>query len=217
MAHRGGQRGVKKENTLSAFLLSVAEDFGNIEMDIRLNHWNGTFYLEHDLVHRRRVRKNFFSKVIAILPTDTTLFCELKTYTLTRTLYARYFWQAMKQYSLEKRVVLMSFNPFILSQLRRIGYTGRTGMLVGSRLVFQLVKNFIIRRVKPDFLMVSKFIISPKIMEFARKNHFQVFIHVANTEKDWKKGLDFGVDGMITDYPQALRQYLEAKNISCNY
>jgi glycerophosphoryl diester phosphodiesterase len=210
VAHRGGSRGVYTENSLDAFYFAVKNDIKCIEMDIRLNHFNGTFYLEHDLIHSPKVRKNFFENIINFVPEDVTIFCELKTYTLNRMFYAKTFLEVVQKYNLEDKIVVMSFNPFVLSQLRKIGYKGRIGMLMGTNLMWLLFKNYMVKKIKPEYLMLSRRVINKNKINFAHSKGYKLFIHVANKEKDWDLATRLKLDGIITDYPLLLRDYLNA-------
>ena len=208
IAHRGGSRGVYAENTIDAFYFAVKNDIKCIEMDIRMNHSNGTFFLEHDFIHSSKVKKNFFEDMINFVPEDVTIFCELKTVTFTRTYYAMSFLEMIQKYNLEDKIVVMSFNPFVLSQLRKIGYKGKIGMLIGTNFTWKLFKNYIVKKVKPDYLMLSRRIINKNKINYARSKGYKVFIHVANMEKDWDFAIKLKLDGIITDYPLLLRDYL---------
>lgn len=216
VAHRGGCRGFLPENSLAAFQCAVKNKVSSIEMDIRLNHWNKTFYLAHDLIHRPRAHRNFFYKVVEIIPPKTTLYCELKTYTLVNSYYAKAFWETIKEYNLEKQIVVMSYNPFVLSQLRRIGYKGKIGLLIGSRWLFNFIRLFLFNKIRPDIMMFSRYMICARRVKYARRHQSQVYLYVANRERDWYRGLAYGVDGFITDYPLQLRGYLQSKGIKNN-
>jgi len=213
VAHRGGQRGYLPANTLEAFQCAVKNKVGAIEMDIRLNHWNKTFYLAHDLIHKPGAHRNFFHKVAELMPPKTTLYCELKTYTLVNSYYARAFLETVKKYNLEKQIVVMSYNPFVLSQLRRIGYKGQVGLLIGSRWMFNLARVFLIRKIRPDIMMFSRLMICKKRVKYARKHKSKIYMYVANREKDWRRGIAYNVDGLITDYPVRLREYLKSHGV----
>ena len=52
------------------------------------------------------LKKNYFKKILTLISKKMTLFCELKTYTLTRTYYAESFLHTIRKHGLEKVVYL---------------------------------------------------------------------------------------------------------------
>ncbi|MGL5830872.1 MAG: glycerophosphodiester phosphodiesterase [Candidatus Altimarinota bacterium] len=210
VAHRGGSKGVYKENTLDAFYFALKNDIKSIEMDIRMSHFSKTFFLEHDYLHHPRVKKNFFEKIIKILPEDTVIYCELKTLTLTRKFYAQTFLDVIKKYGLEEKVVVISYNPFVLSQLRKIGYKGKIGILIGMNVMWKLLKNYVAKKIKPEYMIFSLAVINKSKINFARAKNYKVFVYVANKEKHWDQAVKLKLDGIITDYPLLLRDYLKS-------
>lgn len=208
VAHRGGAKGVFEENTLEAFHYAIEKGFSCIEMDIRLDHFRKRFFLEHDLLHSWKVKQNVFEKVCSELK-NSTLFTELKTYTLTRTFYARTFCEIIKKYNLEKRVVVMSFNPFVLRQLRKICPELKLGLLCGNEVIFSLVKGYCVKKIRPEYLIFSKRILRKAKVDFARKHGYKVFTYVANKKKDWIKAKKLELDGIITDYPLKVADFLK--------
>ncbi|MBD3269921.1 hypothetical protein GF376_00165 [Candidatus Peregrinibacteria bacterium] len=209
VAHRGGSKGIHRENTHDAFKHAIGSGFKCIEMDIRLNHLAGEFFLEHDFLHTPKSKKNYFKKVMNLFEDNSIIpFCELKTVTLTRTFYAESFLKLIRNHNLEDRSIVMSFNPFVLAQLRRIGYRGKIGQLVGSRFVFNSFRGYIKNTIKPDYMMISRKIFSERMVRFAKNIDSKVFIHVANKPKIWKQAIEYDIDGIITDYPDKLKKFI---------
>jgi glycerophosphoryl diester phosphodiesterase len=212
LAHRGGSKGVHRENTFDAFYHALKHDIKCIEMDIRLNHLKGEFYLEHALIHRPKRKKNYFKKILDLIVDEkVTLFCELKTYTLTRTFYAESFLHLIRSNNLEKQVVALSFNPFVLAQLRRIGYKGKICQIINSRIHFRLIRGYIKNTIKPDIMMISRNICTAKMIRIVKNIAPKLFIYVENKPKDWEFAIENGFDGIETDYALKLRNYLHEK------
>ena len=209
VAHRGGAKGKFKENTLEAFSYAIQHGFRCVEMDIRLDHLRKRFYLEHDLLHLPKVKENIFEKVISTFPKSVTLFTELKTYTLTRTFYARTFLELIEKYNLQKRVVVISFNPFVLRQIKKVAPELKVGLLYGIEMIYRLTKSYCINKIKPHYLIFSKRIVNRKKIDFARQQGYKIFTYVANKEKDWLQAQKLELDGIITDYPEKAADFFK--------
>ena len=61
--------------------------------------------------------------------------------------------------------------------------------------------------VSPRFTLLKN---EKKVQEL-QKLGFRVIPWTVNEERDWKKMIDLGVDGIITDDPEALQKYLNEK------
>ncbi len=125
VAHRGG-KGPYEENTLQALQYGLEQCGNAVEMDVRFDHLRKRFYLEHDFLHAPRKNHNVIDKVIPFLPTTATLFVELKTLYWLRRKYTLRFLKIIEQFALDKRAIIMSFNPFVLVQLKSRAPTSRS-------------------------------------------------------------------------------------------
>jgi glycerophosphoryl diester phosphodiesterase len=56
--------------------------------------------------------------------------------------------------------------------------------------------------------MKESLLSSKEEVQFFQNKGFRVIPWTANKPEQWEKLLDIGVDGIITDYPRALKQYL---------
>ncbi len=130
-AHRGG-RCQFEENTLEAFQHCLSHGANAIEMDMRFDHWNKRFYLEHDFFHSPKDKHNIADKVIPFLPDGTTLYIELKSLAWIRKYYVQQFLKAYDQFFREKRSLVISYNPFVLYHLRLLRPEIPVGYICGN-------------------------------------------------------------------------------------
>ncbi|MEL6342398.1 MAG: glycerophosphodiester phosphodiesterase family protein [Myxococcota bacterium] len=114
---------------------------------------------------------------------------------------------------LVERVIVTSFNPFVLAALRERNPAIFRGQLYGTFkgtdlgwFTRTLLKNLAFnRRVQPDLLMAEAALITPR---YARKMHrrgYRIIVWTVNDPVEARRLIDAGVDGIITDRPDLLR------------
>ena len=185
VAHRGG-KGPYEENTLEALKYGLDQCGNAVEMDVRFDHLHKRFYLEHDFIHSPRKNRNVIDKVFPFLPVKATLFVELKTLYWLRRRYALNFLKVIEEFALDQRAIIMSFNPFVLGQLRARAPYLHVGFLMRNGWWEFAFRRWIYWILKPQYLMLSRrFLKKKKFMErmlgFARKHKIKVLIFTANS------------------------------------
>ncbi len=206
VAHRGG-KGPHEENTLDALKYGLKQCGNAVEMDVRFDHLRRRFYLEHDFLHSLRKNANVIDKVVPFLPTKATLFVELKTLYWLRRRYAVRFLKVIEQFALDKRAIIMSFNPFVLTQLRNRAPYLHVGFLINSRFWGFVMRHWLYWLFKPNYLMLNRhFFKKPAflhlMLDFAKEHNIKVLTFTANSPEDWYNALKYKMDGVITDYPK---------------
>lgn len=210
VAHRGG-KSTHMENTLPAFQHCMREGAKAIEMDIRLDHIRKRFYLEHDFFHSPKRNFNLLATVIAGIPKDVHIFVELKTLSWLRSYFVRQFIKAYKDILQDRPITVMSFNPLALGHLRKLMPKIEIGYLCGNPLWLWIFKAGLYKVFRPDIFLLHKRLFSLGNVKFGRAHGMKVFGFVFNNECFWQKGLDYGIDGMVTDYPVEMGEFLKAK------
>lgn len=208
VAHRGG-KGPYRENTLDAFMHAFNSGVSAVEMDIRLDHFHDRFYLEHDLIHRPKRRRNTLDGIVPGLPKETTIFVELKTFAWLTGCFARRFLKTYKERFVPRNTLVISFNPFVLIQLRKLDPEMRLGILMGTPYWLFLFKTVLRKRMMPDVFLLHKRLFTYKNVEYGKEKGMKIWSFVLNKEKEWKKALAYGIDGITTDHPTALLEYIE--------
>lgn len=206
VAHRGG-KGPHAENTLEAFLRSYENGCQALEMDLRFDRFKNRFFLEHDFFHHPKKRLNTLDKVLPHLPSDTTLFVEIKSLSWVSKKLARSFAGLFHNFFDIDRTVVISFNPFVLRQLRRLIPGIRLGFLCGNPFWNTLFKKILYTQIRPEFYLLHRRMLSTNNVLFGKKNDMKVFSFVLNKEYQWQKAHQLQVDGIITDYPEKLHQF----------
>lgn len=206
VAHRGG-KGPHEENTLEALKYGLSQCGNAVEMDVRFDYWRKRFYLEHDFIHSPRKNRNVIDKVVPFLPVDATLFVELKTLNWLRRKYALNFLKIIEEFALDKRAIIMSFNPFVLVQLKARAPYLHTGFLISNRMWGYALKHWIYWLLKPQYIMLHRHFFKKKaflkkILSFAKEHNIKVLTFTANSPEDWYNAIQHHFDGVITDYPK---------------
>ena len=115
------------------------------------------------------------------------------------------------------RVIVTSFNPFVLEQIRRKNpeiYRGQIyGTFRGSELGFVsriLLKNLAFnRKAVPDLLMVESAMVSRRYIRKMHRRGYRVFTWTVNESDEVRRVVAAGVDGIITDDPAKTRSILD--------
>ncbi|WP_411681126.1 glycerophosphodiester phosphodiesterase [Clostridium thailandense] len=110
------------------------------------------------------------------------------------------------EFKLKKNVIISSFNHYSMVRVKEYDDKVKTGLLCLATLynVHDYVKTVGADAVHPFFLsMMDK-----KVVECIKKNEIRINAYTVNEEKDMKKLIDLGIDGIITNYPDKLKKIL---------
>jgi len=233
IAHRGAS-GYAPENTLAAFRRAVAQGATFIETDLHLTR-DAHFIAVHDetvdrttngqgLVHQMTLAElrrldagswfasEFMSERIPTLDeildfsrkNDVVFYLELKP---------NGFWggehaliSALRNSSEIARSVIISFDPAILSSLRKIEPTLMTGLLHDGSVENPFDKAL---EIGARQLVIRGDLVSPNVIQQARKQDLQVVCWTVNSPAHMRMLASAGVDGIMTDYPDRLLAVLK--------
>ena len=125
---------------------------------------------------------------------------------------------AIARHGLRDRVVVTSFNPFVLERVRARDPAIRRGQIYGTfadadlRWIEKvLLRNLAFnRRARPDLLSVEHTLVTPRYLAKMRRRGYKVFAWTVNDEAEMRRLIDLGVDGIITDRPDRLQALLAA-------
>jgi glycerophosphoryl diester phosphodiesterase len=210
VAHRGGH-GPYNENTLEAFKHAICKGCKAVEMDLRFDHLRKRFYLEHDFLHSPRHRHNLAEIIVPELPPETFFFVELKTVAWLTKSYARNFLKEFKKLFKTENSVVMSFNPFVLMQLRKLEPGIKRGYLMGNFFWSFVFKKILHKAISPHILLLHKRLFDLNNVRFARSRGMKVMSFVLNDRENWQKAVDYGIDGIITDRFAELADFLKQR------
>ena len=232
-AHRGGRKWAP-ENTLSAFKKSVELGVDGIELDIHKCKSGELVVIHDDTVNRTtngtgRVKdmtwtqlseldagswydKKFageklplLKEVLATVAGKLTINVEIKN---CPTLYdgiADDLIALLETYPHPEKIVISSFDHQVIHSIATKTKKYKLAML-GDSIIFDLgnyAKNVGAQCWNPDFDCVRA-----DSMKAAHDSHLEVNTWTVNKAEDWQHAKDLGVDTIITDDPEGLKQFL---------
>jgi glycerophosphoryl diester phosphodiesterase len=141
---------------------------------------------------------------------ETKSFPDKPEYTPPPEEFARMVLRKIRQYKLEKRIILQSFDFRTLVAMRKLAPEIRLSALVEND-----ARDFAaiaaeagqVEIVAPDFHLVT-----PQKVEAAHRAGVQVVPWTANTPADWEALILAKVDGIISDDPAELIAYLKNRS-----
>ncbi|GAC1616278.1 MAG: glycerophosphodiester phosphodiesterase family protein [Candidatus Acidiferrum sp.] len=228
IAHRGAS-GYAPENTMAAFRKALALGVTFIETDMQLSRDSRFVAIHDDTVNRTtnaqgavhdmtlaELRKldagSWFGSEFAgeRIPTleeilefskkhDTVFYLELKPSGSWGGEHALI--GAMRESGEIARCVVISFEPSILANLRKIEPTLMTGLLHDGQIEQPLAKAL---EIGARQLAIRGDLVSPNLLTEARKNDLQVVCWTVNQPAHIRMLSEAGVDGIMSDYPDRL-------------
>ena len=228
IAHRGAS-GHAPENTLAAFKKAVSLGASFIETDLHLSRDAHFVAIHDDTVNRTTngqgkvhdltladLRKldagswfgsEFTGERIPTLEeildfakkNDVVFYLELKSTGAWGGEHALI--SALRQTSEVARTVVISFDAAILEALRKIEPTLMTGLLFEGQIDRPLERAV---GVGARQLAVRRDLVTPALLEEARKKDLQVVCWTVNQPAHMRMLIEAGVDGIISDYPDRL-------------
>jgi len=115
----------------------------------------------------------------------------------------------IEDHNLLHRSIVSSFDPFALRQVKRLNPRINTGLLYFFDLPAYLVRACLSFLTKPDALHPEKRLVTKEYMAWAQEKGYRVNVWTADEPTEMKRLIALGVDGIITNRPDVLREVLE--------
>jgi len=236
IAHRGAS-GYAPENTFAAFRKAVAMGAGFIETDLQLSR-DARFVAIHDAtvgrttngqgtVHdmtlaelRRLDAGSWFASEFSgeRIPTleeilefskkhDVVFYLEMKPSGSWGGEHALI--SAVRDAGEMARIVVISFDPVILGNVRKIEPTLMTGLLYEGQISGPVEKAL---EIGARQLAVRGDLVTPRLLRDARQRDLQVVCWTVNHPAHMRLLAEAGVDGIISDYPDRLLDLVRHKD-----
>ena len=110
---------------------------------------------------------------------------------------------------LPERISYSSFDPEVLFELRKRAPEATIAFLQENTPVLDNMLETAAQLKAQIVSPKSIFIQSPEQIREMQEQGFKVVLWTVNEPEEWKKFIEWGVDGLITDDPAALRHYLK--------
>jgi len=107
------------------------------------------------------------------------------------------------------RTVVISFDPAILANVRKIEPTVMTGLLFEGQISDPLAKAI---EIGARQLAVRGSLVTPRLLKEARQRDLQVVCWTVNHPAHMRLLVEAGVDGIISDYPDRLLELTRRKD-----
>lgn len=219
IAHRG-QPG-RWENTIRGFLHGISQGADWIEFDVQ-QAADGELVVFHDawlgakrvaactveeLKERarqlRRIELPTLCEVLEAIPEQIGLGLEGKAAGIARAMVS-----VLARHRAAERAVCSSFDFPTVRAFADLRPRVRTGILASGRLRDPVSE---IRRARADALFQKHMAVNENLIRKVKQSGFQFFVWTVNRERDLRRMVELGVDGIITDYPEKLRKLLQAR------
>jgi len=226
IGHRGAM-GHALENTLESVKKAIALKADGIEIDV-FKTKSGDLVVYHDSILSRLSNSNAFieeisldsikkiqlingssiptlNEVIDLIPDDIFLNIELKgkgTAIPTIEILRNYF---NKDLIKEENLLISSFDWDELLILRSVSQEIPIGVLIDGNplLALKFAEEVKATSINSDYKFLNK-----KNIELINAMGYKLFPYTVNDKDEMKKLISLGVDGIITDYPDKLKNIL---------
>ena len=139
---------------------------------------------------------------------------ELKSPRANETSIVRDTIEMVKEFDLFDSLILSSFDPKLLAEAKRIDPTVKTGFLYSpnSKVIFRVYRNplEVAKELKADALHPFSMYVNAELVRKTHEAGMTMNVWTVNSPRAIKRFASFGVDGIITDYPDVVKGVLEA-------
>jgi glycerophosphoryl diester phosphodiesterase len=152
------------------------------------------------LPQAKTIRFNLETKILEENPDDTVAPKE----------FVDLFLKTVRKYQMEDRVILQSFDFRSLQELAKSGSQIPRAALTNKKLGNSVD---IFKNTRSQILSPLHYFVNPSYVQRLHDVGAKVIPWTANTESEWHRLLKSEVDGIITDDPEALIQYLKKRGL----
>lgn len=135
---------------------------------------------------------------------------ELKTTSLRGEGLAEAVVPMIEDNHLLDRVVVSSFNPLAIRRVRRLNPSIPIGLLCSLDQPIFLRRAWFRHLVQPEALHPNHVAVGQEYMRWAKKRDYRVHVWTADDPNDMRQLMQLGVDIIITNRPDLLRDVLQA-------
>jgi len=223
IGHRGAPS-LAPENTIQSFEIALANNVDGIELDVQLTK-DKQLVVMHDL-HTYKINGKYdlidnytlqelqtmnsqitnLEHVLKIVPPDIELHVEIKSNKLNNKIIIAKIYNLIIKHKLQKKIIISSFNPFVLSTFKRFNNAIRLGML-WTRCPNEpwFITHYSYYKIKPDSLHASIEYITAEMVEWAKNKNMKLYYYTVNSLSSLQKAKSLHADGIFSDYPNLLK------------
>lgn len=228
-AHRGAS-GEAPENTLASMKKAVAAGAKAVEFDVQLSRDNKLVVIHDYKVDRTTNGKGYvmrktleelrkldagswfgeeyageriptLEEVVELLPEDTLLNIEIKSFMLDRRDIAGRVVEAVDELGIEERVIISSFDHKLLKGVRERNREIKIGLLFyGKLLGIEEYKGF--KELAPWSIHPSQDYLDEEYLKHLKRTGCRIYSYTVNSKERFKELKNIGLDGIFSDYPE---------------
>lgn len=234
-AHRGFS-GKYPENTMLAFRKAVDEGVDGIELDVQLTKDGEVVIIHDETIDRTTDGKGLvvsytydelrkFDASFKFrgeygfnpIPTLREYFELVKDKNLVTNIELKtglneYFgieekvWELIKEYRLEERVIISSFNHYSVLRMKNLAPNLKYGLLTEAWIIGagKYTEDVGVECYHPHFLSMT----DENVKEL-KEHNIEINVYTVNEEKDIRDMIEKGIDIVIGNYPDLTRKILE--------
>jgi glycerophosphoryl diester phosphodiesterase len=224
--HRGAS-GTEPENTIRSFIKAETVGADMVELDVRKSR-DGEIVVfhDHDLLRLfgdpRAIKDLDLSEIKRVsseqgreIPTLTEVLqsvniglqIELKVHGIEQQVLN-------KIKSFPHKVLISSFFPEILKKVRSLDGNIELGLILGAKRFHMIaLANYFAKKLNLTSIHPKISIVSLPVIALFKLSKRKINVWTVNSEKDYKKMKNLGVDGIFTDYPELIKQYEQSRSI----
>ena len=120
--------------------------------------------------------------------------------------FARLVLDVIDQYDMSERTNLQSFDIRTLESINRLSPSMKLALLVDED--EEILTKLNLLSFTPEIISPEFNLLNASIVKDLQSKNFKVIPWTVNKKKDLKKMINYGVDGIITDYPDVLLDLL---------
>lgn len=213
LGHRGSPR-AHRENTLLSFQAALDAGLDGVELDVR-RCADGALVVHHDekLFDGRRIADLTLAQLaphpVATLGEVCAWAADTGAYLNVEVKYERTLpddrvrgsAELLGRFGLTGRAIVSSFNPLLLAALRNVAPQIERGLLFDRA---PRVLPLIAARLRVAALHPHRSLVTPELMDLARKQAWRVNVWTVNDAAEGRRLLDLGASGLIGDFPGEL-------------
>lgn len=162
-----------------------------------------TFIELIDLIQTNYKNKNILMNVE--IKTEESLDTDSEVYNFCKKLI-----DIIHKYNISNNVIIQSFDTRALHYIKEIDPNIKTSYLLENKLdtidnIINISKKMGVDIISPDFNLIDK-----NFVKKMQDNGFEVLVWTVNDKDDVKKVIEYGVDGIISDDPKKIKDYIES-------
>ena len=222
-----GHRGVpylKKENTLESFQKAIDLGYDGIELDI-MSTSDGQLIINHDTFLKIEKNKkeeavsnihynklNLFKipllkNMLITMGHQIKINIEIKDQGKISLLVVRELIKMLKEFNLIENIIISSFNPFIIKEVKKIDDRFPTAWIwEEENLKFYNLYYIVLKYFKPNAIHIYHRIASHELINKIHNKGMKVIAYTVNDKRKLETLISKNIDGVFTDNPKILEK-----------